>query len=104
MQYQKIRYGGGFVTIKVVWQRQAVKQGRSFVKHVLPAIIKPMHSLWNEVIGFLFCSFGVIFGFKAVVYWRHNDMPRLFFAASCTLLMAWYGISSFLRARKISKS
>jgi hypothetical protein len=89
---------------KVVWQRQAVKQGRSFVKHVLPAIIKPMHSLWNEVIGFLFCSFGVIFGFKAVVYWRHDDMPRLFFAGSCTILMAWYGISSFLRARKISKS
>jgi hypothetical protein len=87
-----------------VWQKQAVRQGRSFLKHVLPAIVKPMHSLWNEVIGFLFCSFGVIFGAKAIIYFRHGDTARTFIAACCTLLMAWYGISSFLRARKISRS
>lgn len=90
-----------------MWQRQAVRHvryGRSFVKHVVPAVVKPLHSLWNEVIGFLFCSFGAIFGFKAINYLRHGDTVRTFIAACCTLIMAWYGISSFLRARKISRS
>jgi hypothetical protein len=87
-----------------VWQKQAVRQGRTFLKHVVPAVVKPMHSLWNEVIGFLFCSFGVIFGGKTIIYMRHGDTARTFIAGCCTLLMAWYGISSFLRARKISRS
>ncbi len=87
-----------------MWQKQAVKQGRTFLKHVLPAVVKPMHSLWNEVIGFLFCSFAAIFGFKALTYLRHGDTPRMFIAGCCTLIMAWYGVSSFLKARKISRS
>jgi hypothetical protein len=87
-----------------VWQRQAVRQGRSFLKHILPAVVKPLHSLWNEVIGFLFCSFGAIFGFKAVSYLRNGDTPRALVAVACTLLMAWFGVTSFLRARKISRS
>ena len=67
-------------------------------------MVKPMHSLWNEVIGFLFCSFAAIFAFKAITYFRHGDTARLFIAACCTLIMAWYGIGSFWRARKISRS
>jgi hypothetical protein len=87
-----------------VWQRQAVRHGRSFFKHIVPAVVKPLHSLWNEVIGFLFCSFAAIFGFKAISYLREGDNGRMFIAACCTIIMAWYGVSSFLRARKISRS
>jgi hypothetical protein len=87
-----------------VWQQQAVRQSRSFIKHVVPAVVKPMHSLWNEVIGFLFCSFAAIFGFKTLTYLRHGDMPRMVIAGSCTLIMAWYGVTSFLKARRISRS
>ena len=35
-------------------RRDAVKHGRVFVKHVVPAVIKPARTLWNEVIGFIF--------------------------------------------------
>jgi len=90
-----------------VWQRQAVqavKHGRTFVKHVVPAILKPARTLWNEVIGFLFLSFGAIFGFHATRYALHGDIPRAVIAGGCTVIMAWYGVSSFLRARKISRS
>jgi len=85
-------------------KRQVVQQGRLLLRHVLPAVVKPIHTLWNEVIGFLFLCFAVLFGFQAVRYLLHDDYVRLFFAGFCTLLMAWFGISSFLRARKISRS
>ncbi|HWB86697.1 MAG TPA: hypothetical protein VG675_21310 [Bryobacteraceae bacterium] len=97
-----------------MWKRYALRHSREFVKHVAPAIIKPARTLWNEVIGFLFLSFAVIFGFKTVRYAMDyfkaepaggtGELIRLAMAGFCTLLMAWYGISSFLRARKISRS
>jgi hypothetical protein len=99
-----------------VLKRNAVRHGKEFVKHVVPAVIKPARVLWNEVIGFVFISFGVIFGFKTFSYYREygrsaasggdvtGDIVRLLMAGFCTLLMAYFGISSFRRARKISRS
>ena len=94
--------------------RQGVRFGQEFVKHIVPAILKPARTLWNEVIGFLFLSFAAIFGFKTVRYGMDyakagpdggtGELIRLAMAGSCTLLMGWYGVSSFLRARKISRS
>jgi hypothetical protein len=56
----------------------------------------------------------VIFGFKAVRLYldfargageaASNDFVRFVVAGFCTLLMLWFGVSSFLRARKISRS
>jgi hypothetical protein len=66
--------------------------------------VKPARTLWNEVIGFIFLCFGVIFGFKAVRYAIDGENERLLIAAFCTALMLWFGVSSFLRARKISRS
>jgi len=74
------------------------------VEHVLPAVLKPARTLWNEVIGFLFLCFGGIFGIQGVRYYLARDGVRLFFAAFCTLVMVWFGVSSFRRARKISRS
>ena len=83
---------------------QALQQGRLLVQHVLPAILKPARTLWNEVIGFIFLCFAVIFGVQGVRYFLAGDGVRLFFAGFCTCLMAWFGVSSFRRARKISRS
>jgi hypothetical protein len=87
-----------------VWQRLAVRHGREFVKHVVPAVAKPARTLWNEVIGFLFFCFAVPFGFKVVSYARSGDRVRLAIAGFCFLLMAYFGVQSFLRARRISRS
>ena len=87
-----------------MWQRLTVRHGQQFLKHVLPAVAKPARTLWNEVIGFLFICFAVPFGFKAVTYARAGDHFRLFVAAFCFVLMAYFGLQSFLRARKISRS
>ena len=94
--------------------RQLARQGRAFSDHVVPAIIKPVRTLWNQFIAFLFCCFAILFGFRAVrlAMELHNSPaaegmgPLLRFAVSafCTILMLWFGIGSFLRARKISRS
>jgi hypothetical protein len=85
-------------------KRQMIQQGRLLVKHLVPAVWKPIHTLWNEVIAFLFLCFAVIFGFQVVRFYRAGDGVRLFFAAFCTILMAWFAVTSYLRARKISRS
>ena len=97
-----------------MWRRITLRHGSAFLQHVVPAIVKPAHALWNEVIGFLFLCLGVIFGFKTGTYIRDflhapagggtGDMVRMVMAGFCTLLMLWYGSSSFLKARRISRS
>jgi hypothetical protein len=74
------------------------------IKHIVPAVIKPARTLWNEVIGFFFLCLGVMFGFTAVRAALNHDMLRAVAGGLGTMLMAWYGITSFLRARKISRS
>ncbi len=93
--------------------RQA-RHGREFARHVIPAVVKPARTLWNEFIGFLFCCFAIIFGFKtahlAIDFSNGageegmGPVFRLAVAGFCTLLMLWFGVGSFLRARKISRS
>jgi hypothetical protein len=96
-----------------VW-KQVLNQPGTFLKHIVPAIVKPIHALWNEVIGFLFLSFATIFGFRTATYIRQllrstdansgDALLRVVMAGFCTLLLGWYGVSSFRRARKISRS
>ena len=83
------------------------------MRHVVPAVMKPARTLWNEVIGFLFLCLAILFGSGAVraylamgdgVKEDVGDLWRLLGTGFLTLLMLYFGISSFLRARKISRS
>ncbi len=79
------------------------------LKHILPGVIKPVHALWNEIIGFIFLVLAALIG---VSTWRRAQNFNaeaggiLIIVASClfALLLAWFGISSFWKARKISRS
>ena len=92
----------------------SARGGREFLRHVVPAVLKPARTLWNEVIGFVFVCFAVIFGFKAVRTYMDlvaasdteatGHFIRLAMTAFCTVLMLYFGVTSFLRARKISRS
>jgi hypothetical protein len=86
-----------------------VKKGAQFVYHVVPQVIRPLQSLWNEVIGFLFLSLaflGSVSGYR--IARRFDGSPETFFRLSLVILfvliMFFYGVSSFRRARKISRS
>lgn len=85
-------------------QRQAIRVGRQFLQHIIPAVVKPAHALWNEVIGFIFLCLGASFGFCTVRYAFRHDSLRVFVAGTATALMLWYGLDAFRRARKISRS
>jgi hypothetical protein len=80
-----------------------------FVKTVVPAVIRPLRVLWNEMIGYLFLVFAALAGFSAYRGWRAFDgsgdaVLRVALSGFFALVMAWFGLSSFLRARKISRT
>ena len=86
-----------------------VHQGYQFVRHVVPAVVRPAHSLWHEVIGFLFLSLATIPVPSAIKTIRElqngkGSVLRLVVTVMFVTIMAGYGISSFRRARKISRS
>jgi hypothetical protein len=78
---------------------------RKFIGHVMPGVIRPIHILWNQVIGFFFIVLALLPIHSIVRDWRQeNTGPRLALEIPFALLMAGFGIHSFLKARKISKS
>jgi hypothetical protein len=82
---------------------------KTFVTNVVPAVIKPLRVLWNEIIGFLFIVFSIIFGFSLFRRFRNfeggpSELFGLAAAALFVALLLGYGLFSFLRARKISRS
>jgi hypothetical protein len=97
-----------------VWKHLNARSGRQFVKHVVPAVLKPARTLWNEVIGFVFFCLAVYCGSGMVrAYLQLGGAPpdqatghlfRLVLSALATVLMLYFGVTSFLRARKISRS
>lgn len=82
---------------------------RKFAEHVVPQVIKPARTVWNQVIGTFFLIFAaaaipsVVRDYKALEEDPHA-IVRLLFAICFGGLMAFFGISSFLRARRISRS
>jgi len=80
-----------------------------FLKHVLPGVIKPVHILWNEVIGFIFLVLAAFVGvstYRRAQHFSGDAGGFLILIASFTFagLLALYGVSSFLKARRISRS
>jgi len=74
------------------------------VKHVLPAAVKPVHSLWHEILGFIFLVFAGIAAWKVA---RHADAMgplQLVIVIPFIVITAGYSVSSFLKARRISRS
>jgi len=86
-----------------------VHKGYQLVRHVVPAVVKPARTLWHEVIGFLFLALACIpipSGLRAFreLESGNGNVLRVILTAAFVTIMAGYGISSFRRARKISRS
>jgi hypothetical protein len=96
-----------------VWKHLNARSGREFVKHVVPAVLKPARTLWHEIIGFFFiclavyCGSGVVRAYKklhSAPDQAPGDLFLLGLSAFFTLFLLYFGVTSFLRARKISRS
>ena len=82
---------------------------RQFLGHVLPGVMRPLRILWNQMIGFVFVVFAVAATPSIVRSIQALDTPqgsllRVLLVVAFAGLMAYFGISSFLKARKISRS
>ena len=82
---------------------------RQFFSHVVPAIIRPLRVLWNEVIGFVFLALAVWAIPSTVRAAREFDgeaesLFRIILAGLFSVIMIWFGVTSFWRARKIRRS
>jgi len=80
-----------------------------FLSHVMPGLVRPLHALWNEVIGVLFIVFAAVAGFYVVRAVRGfggdlEGLVHIVFPALFGLVMGYFGVSSFVRARKITRS
>ena len=77
--------------------------------NIMPAVIRPLRILWNEVIGFFFLVFAV---WAAPSAWRSyrnfsgdfEGLMRIALTGIFIVMMLGFGIYSFFRARKISRS
>jgi hypothetical protein len=85
-------------------EKQFARQAGKFVRHVLPAAFKPVHSLWHEILGFFFLVLAAGGTFK--ILRSHGSLSPAEFAILIVfiLVMLFYGVSSFRKARRISRS
>ena len=86
-----------------------VKLARQFLGHVLPGVMRPLRVLWNEIIGFMFVVLACVAAPSIIRNFRDLEKPdgslfRLFVAVFFALVMLYFGVTSFLRARKIGRS
>lgn len=86
------------------------KVGREFLRHVVPAVVKPARTLWHEVFGFLFLCLAVLIGSNGIRFYlgefdgSAGGVMRIAMTLFCVLMFGFYGVTSFLRARRISRS
>jgi hypothetical protein len=85
-------------------RKDLARQAGKFVKHVLPAAVKPVHSLWHEILGFIFTVFAVILIVDVIRKRATMDPKTLILVVPLIVLGLVYGVSSFLKARRISRS
>jgi len=85
------------------WAPVARNSGK-FVKHVVPGAVKPLHSLWHEMLGFLYLVIAGSIGFKMWKDAAKTSPVMLSVAGFLVVVTAGYGISSILKARRISRS
>ena len=78
---------------------------KSFFGHVVPGVIRPLHTLWNQVIGFFFLVLAAL-PIPSAIRQIHDpsSYPKLILIIPFTLVMGAFGVSSFLKARKITRS
>jgi drug/metabolite transporter (DMT)-like permease len=77
---------------------------RKFLSHVLPGVVRPLHILWNQVIGFFFLVIALVPVPGAIRAYNESNMPRFLLSVTFIVIMGSFGVSSFWRARKISRT
>ena len=83
-------------------------QARQFVGCVLPAVIRPLRVVWNQVIGFFFLVLAAAAVPRVIHSAREFDgepksVFRLVLSGIFVAFMAGFGLHSFWRAHRVPK-
>lgn len=89
-------------------RRVKISHARKFAQHVVPEVVRPARVIWNQAIGGVFLLFAALFFSNAVRYYTSSagdsrNGVALAFSLFLGTVMAFFGIASFLKARRISR-
>ncbi len=78
-----------------------VDNAKKFAQHVVPEVVRPARIIWNQAIGAIFLLFAVYFiGYASV----HTQNPAALIGGSFMgLIMGFFAMTSFRKARRISR-
>lgn len=84
-----------------------VDHARKFGEHMVPHVIRPAQIIWNKVIGLIFLvlaaeAFSQAYKFYRLLGSDSKAIVGLFIALLFGIPMLCFGVSSFMRARKLS--
>jgi len=84
-----------------------LEDAKRFAQHVVPEVVRPARVIWNQAIGALFLVLATPALINAVQTYRTLDSDpkstvRLAVALIFGMLMVFFGINSFLKARRIA--
>lgn len=82
---------------------------RVFLQHTVPAVVRPLQILWNQIIGFVFLCFAVIGAMRAYPDVRAFDgdmesLGKVALPAVWVLVMGTFAILSFWKARRVARA
>lgn len=82
---------------------------RKFAEHMVPHVVRPARIIWNQIIGALFVviAFPVLFrsyqSYESIAHQSDTPLILPLIELLFGLLLLYFGISSFLRARRLSR-
>ena len=85
-----------------------LSHAQKFAQHVIPEVVRPARVIWNQAIGGVFVLFALMFFANAFRYFDSktavvSNAVGLGFSVFLGVVMAIFGVSSFLKARNIGR-
>jgi hypothetical protein len=78
-----------------------VDNAKKFAQHVVPEVVRPARIIWNQAIGAVFLLLAISFGGYGVIH--SNNLGGKIGGIFLGLVMAFFSVTSFLKARQISR-
>lgn len=91
-------------------KQSAERIAKAFIRSFMPGVIKPLHVLWNEILGFVFFVLALLVGLGPVRRGYHDldgdpaNLIKFMLAVVLGVLLLGFGVYSFLRARRIARA
>jgi predicted phage tail protein len=77
------------------------ENARKFAQHVVPEVARPARVIWNQAVGAVFLLFAISFAGYAIT--QAQNPAALAGGIFLCAVMGFFGVSSFVKARRISR-